>query len=341
MSRIAVSAAIAAIATSLTLAAPAVAAGPDAGLYGAGDPTYDGVYRQSLAIIALDDAGVAVPKAAIDWLAGQQCLDGAFVAYRASIRTACPAPDPENFAGPDSNSTALAAMALDHIGRTDAATRATRTLVSWQNADGGWSYIPGGASDVNSTALALLALDRSTNDEVRAEARGRTYLLRTMGACTKGTAALPYQAGGPANDYASAQALTGLGPSLPIQETPDRYTPTQRCTAKTATKLTNFLVSRLRQTNGVLPNSMDPSKPDYNATIWAVLGLEGAGAKSKDYASAVKALKANGKAWTMADGTVNANRAAAMALVSETVGDNPRSFGGTNYVSLLTGSLRK
>jgi len=42
-------------ALSLGLAAPALAApsSGDAGLYGAQDPTYDGVYRQSLAIIGL------------------------------------------------------------------------------------------------------------------------------------------------------------------------------------------------------------------------------------------------------------------------------------------------
>lgn len=341
MSRTAIATAITAAVASLALAAPASAAGPDAGLYGATDPTYDGVFRQSLALIALDDAGAPIPKSAIDWLAGQQCLDGAFLSYRASIRTACPAPDAANFTGPDSNSTAMAAMALAAVGRRDAADRAAKALVSWQNADGGWGYIPGGASDVNSTGLALQALDRSTNDEVRAEKRGRAYLTRTMGQCTKGTAALPFQAGGPANDYASAQALAGLGTALPIQQAPDTYTPTQQCTVSTATKLSNFLAARLRQGKGVLPNSMDPAKPDYNATVWAVLGLEGAGRPAKDIASAVSALKANGKSWATDGGTVQAGRAAALALTAETTGADPRSFGGTNYVSMLTGSIRR
>ena len=341
MSRTALATAVTAAFATLALATPANAAGPDAGLYGATDPTYDGVFRQSLALVALDEAGAPIPATAVDWLAGQQCLDGAFVSYRASIRTACPAPDAANFSGPDSNSTALAAMALAAVGRREAADRASKVLVSWQNADGGWSYIPGGDSDVNSTALALQALDRSTNDEARAEARGRAYLTRTMGQCTKGTAALPFQAGGPANDYASAQALAGLGTALPIRQAPDAQTPTQRCTATTAAKLSNFLAARLRQGNGVLPNSMDPAKPDYNATIWAVLGLEGAGRPQKDIAGAVSALKRNGKAWATDGGTVQAGRAAALALAAETTGSDPRSFGGTNYVSMLAGSIRK
>lgn len=341
MTRTAIATALTAAVAGLALASPAAAAGPDAGLYGATDPTYDGVFRQSLALIALDDAGATIPTSAVDWLTGQQCLDGAFLAYRASIRTACPAPDPANFTGPDSNATAMAVMALAQVGKREASDRAARILVSWQNADGGWGYIPGSPSDVNSTGLALQALDRSTDGEIRAENRGRAYLTRTMGQCTKGTAALPFQAGGPGNDYASAQALAGLGTALPIQQTPDRDTPTQRCTASTATKLSNFLTARLRQSKGVLPNSMDPAKPDYNATIWAVLGLEGAGRPEKDFSNALTALKRNGKAWATDGGVVQAGRAAALALVSETTGTDPRSFGGTNYVSMLAGSIRK
>jgi hypothetical protein len=341
MSRSALTAALAGVAASALLISPAAAAGPDAGLYGAGDPTYDGVFRQSLALTALNGAGAKIPASAIDWLASQQCLDGAFVSYRPSIRTACPVPDPENFTGPDSNSTAMAAMALAAVGRMGAADKASKILVSWQNADGGWSYIPGGASDVNSTALALQALDRSTNDEVRAETRGRTYLVRQLGACNKGSAGLPFQGGGAINDFASAQALAGLGTALPVQEQPDQYTPSQKCTVKTATKLSNFLVDRLKQSAGVLPNSMDPAKPDYSATIWAVIGLEGAGRPAKQFASSISALKRNGKAWVTGNGAVDAGRAAAMALVAETTGANAKSFGGTNYVSLIAQSLRK
>lgn len=327
--------------SSLLIGSPAFAASPDAGLYGAGDPTYDGVYRQSIALIALDDAGATIPKSAIDWLLSQQCLDGAFVSYRASIRTACPVPDPANFTGPDTNSTAVAAMALAALGKNDPAKKASALLVTWQNADGGWGFIPGGASDVNSTGLVLQTLDRSTNGEVRAEARGRTYLTRQLGTCSKGAAGLPYQTGGAVNDYASAQALAGLSTALPIQETPDKYTASQKCTVATTTKLANFIANRLKAANGVLPSSVDAAKPDYNATIWAVLGLEGAGRPAQQFTSAVKALKAKGKAWTTDGGAVDANRAAAMAMVAETVGENPRSFGGANYISLLAGSLRK
>ena len=50
----------------LLSATPALAA--DGGLYGKGDPTYDGVYRQSLSILALEATGRAVPKRALKWL---------------------------------------------------------------------------------------------------------------------------------------------------------------------------------------------------------------------------------------------------------------------------------
>ena len=64
----------------LLSATPALAA--DGGLYGKGDPTYDGVYRQSLSILALQDTGRTVPKAALNWLQDQQCSDGGFTAPR-------------------------------------------------------------------------------------------------------------------------------------------------------------------------------------------------------------------------------------------------------------------
>ncbi len=64
-------------------------AAANVGLFGAQDPTYDGVYRQSLAILGLVATGHLPDTPAVDWLLAQQCSDGAFTAYRANTSAAC------------------------------------------------------------------------------------------------------------------------------------------------------------------------------------------------------------------------------------------------------------
>ena len=98
----------------LLATAPALAG--DAGLYGSSDPTFDGVYRQSLSVLALEASDRKVPASAIKWLKKQQCADGGFEAYRSDAASPCQTPDPNSFSGQDSNSTALAAAALWHTG---------------------------------------------------------------------------------------------------------------------------------------------------------------------------------------------------------------------------------
>ncbi|WNZ11908.1 prenyltransferase/squalene oxidase repeat-containing protein [Streptomyces sp. 11x1] len=124
------------------------------GLYGYTDPTYDGVWRQSLALLALDTVGEKPGAGAVEWLVGQQCASGAFAAYRADATARC---DAETAV--DTNSTAAAIQALAAVGEQDAeAGRAVRWLKDNQNEDGGWGYTPGGPSDANSTSVVIGAL---------------------------------------------------------------------------------------------------------------------------------------------------------------------------------------
>ena len=73
--------ALGSLAHSTALAAPS----STTGLYGASDPTYDGVFRQSLAILGLTSVGVKPSAPAIDWLLNQQCADGSYQAYRTDL----------------------------------------------------------------------------------------------------------------------------------------------------------------------------------------------------------------------------------------------------------------
>ncbi|MGW1667835.1 prenyltransferase/squalene oxidase repeat-containing protein [Streptomyces sp. NPDC002324] len=151
--------AFAADATSVSAdSSPAPSASPSqaipTGLYGSTDPTYDGVWRQSLALLALDTVGEQPGAGAVGWLVGQQCASGAFAAYRADATARCDAGT-----AVDTNSTAAAVQALAALGGRDAeAGRAVRWLKDNQNKDGGWGYTAAGPSDANSTSVVIGAL---------------------------------------------------------------------------------------------------------------------------------------------------------------------------------------
>ena len=146
--------------------------GADAGLFGAQDATFDGAYRQGLALSALASVGMttsAPVETAVSWLKGQQCPDGGWTSLITS-NNPCNG-DPANFEGPDTNSTAQAIEGLSAQGAlpSKSAHLAARFIAAAQDPDGGWGFEPNTASapsssDPDSTALmiqALLALGKS------------------------------------------------------------------------------------------------------------------------------------------------------------------------------------
>ncbi len=87
-----------------------VAEAAQGALYGAKDPKFDGVWRQSLAFLAQDAVGVTPATEAINWLTGQQCADGGFTLYRADATTPCDAKK-----GEFSDATGAAVQALTAV----------------------------------------------------------------------------------------------------------------------------------------------------------------------------------------------------------------------------------
>ncbi len=144
-------------------------AGPDAGLFGSAAQVTNfaaGTFPQGLALAALAGAGiVGTPQihSAVSWLLGQQCSDGG---WTGPDITANPCNgDPANFAGPDTNSTALALEGLAAQGSlaADVGAKAVGYLTAVQNPDAGWPFFPSApgtpqASDPDSTALVLQGL---------------------------------------------------------------------------------------------------------------------------------------------------------------------------------------
>ncbi len=194
------------------------------GLYGKSDPTYDGAFRQSLAILGLAAVGQPEDTTALDWLSAQQCggadlaVQGGWQAYRAPAAP-CIDPDPTTFTGVDSNSTAMAFQALTAAGVAPAAD-ALGWLGRAENPTGGWGLVPGVADDPDSTALAIQAVVAGGQSPTSGVwVKGTNTPLRALLAFQLGCdapvtdrGAFTYPGGGEtANALATQQAVWGAG----------------------------------------------------------------------------------------------------------------------------------
>lgn len=337
----------------------AVPAHATPGLFGSQDATYDGVYRQSLVIAGLRAAHVAVPASAVAWLAAQQCADGGFQSLRVDTSKPCAAPDPANYAGEDTNSTAAAAFAFAALGDKVRAAKTVAYLRKAQNRDGGIPYYVGGDSDVNSTAMALLGL-KANGVKAASVKRGDftviDYLLTaTLGcegsAATRG--ALGYMVSKPnmPSDMATVQALAALAANVPwmqhsrnlLRNTPE---PRLRCPgslsddeASLRAVVAGYTARELAAHNSLIPNAYGPGN-DITSSAWAVIGLAGADLAGVQGTATDIAIRMSAKSYVFdAKGAANAGRAGILLMVAVSRGDKPTSFGGINLVSTVLGTL--
>ncbi|MFE6551504.1 prenyltransferase/squalene oxidase repeat-containing protein [Streptomyces sp. NPDC057746] len=343
-------AALAAVAVIGT-ATPAVAAGPSPsaspspvipdGLYGRTDPTYDGVWRQSLTLLAQDTVGVKPAIAAVDWLTGQQCANGAFAAFRADPAGSCAA---ELMV--DTNSTAAAVQALAALGGHDAATgKAVTWLKSVQNADGGWGYTPGGASDANSTSVVIGALAAAGGNPQDARKSGRSpydALLRLALPCDgDGAGAFAYQPDKKgalaANADATAAAVLGaLGKGLAGDDAKPDGTPPVCGNADDPEQAAHNAAAYLRKSlakDQHLTQELPGAKPqpDYGNTADAVVALATVGQGDRA-ADALRWLETHYAQWAKQSGPA---AYAQLILAANAAGSDPRHFGGQDLVRLM------
>ncbi|AJP01796.1 hypothetical protein TU94_10020 [Streptomyces cyaneogriseus subsp. noncyanogenus] len=344
-------AALAAIAV-LGAAAPAVAADPSpspsapsapapVGLYGTADPTYDGVWRQSLALLAQDTVGVEPPARAVDWLTGQQCADGAFAAFRADPARPC---DAKTMV--DTNSTAAAVQALAALGGHDAATgKAVAWLKSVQNKDGGWGYSPGGPSDTNSTSVVIGALAAAGEKPEQVTRGGKTpydallsFALPCDGDGEGAFAFQPDEKGGlSANADATAAGVLGaLGKGLAAgpgkaadADCAGSGEPTRQQAAAHGAAYLARAVAKTGHLTSTLPGAAD--QPDYGNTADAVVALAAQGGAERA-AKPLRWLEENAVAWAKRSGPA---AYAQLVLAAHATGTDPRDFGGTDLVTRL------
>lgn len=166
---------------------------PGTGLFGGGP------YDSALALSALAAAGEPVPEGSIEGLLSARLEDGSY-----------------SFSGDrtpgagDSNTTAVAVMALVAVGRAEETSASLEYFRRAQNEDGGWTYQKpspfGEETDANSTALVMLALN----------AAGETWIewgdpLSALLALQQPDGSFAYNAATPgANMLATVQAIPAL-----------------------------------------------------------------------------------------------------------------------------------
>ncbi|WP_217240599.1 prenyltransferase/squalene oxidase repeat-containing protein [Streptomyces sp. AC555_RSS877] len=345
------SAAVLAAATAVIGAAvPAVAADPSpstsqalpAALYGGTDPTYDGVWRQSLALLAQHTVGVKPAAKSVGWLTGQQCANGAFAPYRADPATAC---DPKLMV--DTNNTAAAVQALAALGGHDAVTgKAIAWLKSVQNKDGGWGYTPGGASDTNSTSVvvgALTAAGEKPQDVRKGEQGPYDALVKLALSCEGSDAgAFAFQPDKKgelaANADATAAGVVGaLGQGLVVEPAKQAeaatcadsgYPSPQQAAANGAAYLTEALAKDGHLTSA-LPGSTD--QPDYGNTADAVVALAAQG-QTAEAKKSLEWLEKNSDSWAAQSGPA---AYAQLIFAAHATGTDPRDFGGADLVKQL------
>lgn len=331
------------------VATPSPAPVIPSGLYGKNDPTYDGVWRQSFALLAQHTVGVKPAQQAVDWLVGQQCADGGFASFRADAAAAC---DAKTML--DTNATAMAVQALKTLGGQDAAVKkGAHWLKSVQNADGGWAYVPGSPTEASSTSVVISALSVAGEKpaEVKSKAGKSAYegLLAFQLGCSAEPAAdrgaFAYQptADGklPANaDATAAAVLAGLGKGALVSSSSSTDTPaaalacpaTAGDPAAAAQGAAGYLAQALKKDGHLtaLTPGADQPTADTGNTADAVIALAAAGHK-QSAAGALEWLKTNSAEWSKG----NPAGLATLILAAHAMGTDPKSFGDTDLVAAL------
>ncbi|PRH76599.1 hypothetical protein C6N75_24695, partial [Streptomyces solincola] len=336
---------------------PSPAALPE-GLYGKADPTYDGVWRQSLAFMAQQVSGVEPARASVRWLLDQQCAGGGFASYRAAPGKPC-----DDATTLDTNATAAAVQALTGVEDPEGAKAAegeprqaveagAAWLESVQNKDGGWGYNPGSPSDANSTAVvvnALAAAGERPGDVVSED--GRTPYDALLGLALPcdakpGGGAFAYQpdkAGKlTANaDATAAAVLAGLGKDLQTraaepQQKPGCVTPAKPAIERAARNGAAYLAGAVARSGHLdqppLPGAEDTAPaPDFGNTADAVIALAAAG-HTEQAKPALTWLEKNAASWADQAGPAGY---AQLILAAHAAGADARAFGGDDLVARL------
>ncbi|MBB0230504.1 prenyltransferase/squalene oxidase repeat-containing protein, partial [Streptomyces calidiresistens] len=333
-------------------ATPSPASAGAEGLYGDTDPTWDGVWRQSLAMLALEAAGEPAPPAAVTWLLGQQCPEGGFPAHLPEPGAACDG-DP----AVDTNATGMAVQALAAVADGDAAAdaaldSAVEWLLSARNEDGGWPYASGGESDANSTAVALSALYAIGADPAEVAGAEEALLAFRLGCeapeAERGAFVWQPEEDGSryANELATVDAVLALGAAAG-DRAPDGPPATPACEddgdgdggngvgpAEALEGGLAWLLSHTTEGGGWVRSPFDNSPmPGPTARVAHGLAAGGWTEEARAVLAPVEEEVAGG-----GDAYEGAGTVAELILAVEAVGADPTDFGGVDLTARLIAS---
>lgn len=182
-------------------------------------------YNQSLALLALGatkSLGKGTRLGAA-FLAGLQCTDGGWEYSRIVATAPCAKPSPKNYASPDTNTTAIAVMALVEV-----AGHIPHSPLSFfqasQESNGSFALYgvaAGQQGDPNSTALviqALIALHALGNSQFARGGSPEQALVRFQYGCKAPSGEQgEFSSFGAANQLATLQAVPALaGDTMPV-----------------------------------------------------------------------------------------------------------------------------
>ena len=323
----------------------------DIGLYGKSDPSFDGVFRQSLALLAEATVGTH-DQAAIGWLVNQQCPDGGWTAYRETLNEPCPATDLNKFTGEDSNSTAIAIEALHALGVTPKYD-ALAFLHTLQDSDGGFSDLAGSGSDPNSTGLVAQALRAVGQDPSspawtkngKSAVDGLLSFWLNCGSSDPGAFASPYSKGH-GDLVASVQAVWGAaGQPFPISGPPGPTHPTPDCSngaltptdTETAGYAASWVAGKI-QGAGYLTTG---SSPDASLTAQGILAMAASGTNATAADQSLTYLRDNIKTAVLdSHGNLSPGTLGYLALAVHALGKDPAKFAGHNLIADITSTRR-
>ena len=185
-----------------------------------------------------------------------------------------------------------------------------------QNADGGWPYYSGGASDANSTGLSLSGiLTQAPSTDIASYRKASRFLGTVSGACADG-GGLAYQSGSKVDGSATAQGLIGLVGPMPVRgprqlaaARPARTRPRRRPSATSPGRWP-------RPARCPPPSAPERTTPARPPRCWA---SSRAGQGRAAVAKATTALKASAASFVTGDGT-SPGAAGLLLMVAEATG---------------------
>ena len=282
------------------------------------------VFAQALGVLGQLRAGDTAGAArAATYLQGLQRGSGGF-----------PSLIPSSGSTPDTDSTAMAAMALALVPGSAARTAVAKAL-TWlagrQAKDGGF---PGASGDsTNSAALAIQALHLDAETYGRQISRARSFL----GAVQNSDGGFDLAAGVDGSDLrASAQAVGGAV-GLPYASLLDHL-----AAKAAATRGADYLVGQLVGGDHFTTTFDGTTYDDQGLTADGVFALVAAGGHSTAVSAMARYLE--GQVDTYADtsgafGGPYSGSLAKLALVAEATGGDPHAFGGADLLGILKATV--